>query len=103
MESITVTLTLERYHELLSYETKRNEPRAHTVYIQTSWGNYKEVETDDKAVKLLTEQLNESLDKVSKKDAELEKITSQLEKELRKVKEKNFFRYIKLFFSDKVE
>ena len=103
MESNTVTLTLGRYHKLLSYETKVNEPRSHTVYIQTSWGNYKEIETDDKAVKLLSEQLNENLDKVLKKDAEIKKLTLLLEKELKKVKEKNFFRYVKLFFSDKVK
>ena len=103
MESNTVTLKLERYHELLSCETKVNEPRAHTVYIQNSWGIYKEVETDDDAVKLLAEELSKSINNVSKKDVEIEKLTSQLEKELRKVKERNFFRYIKMFFSDKVE
>lgn len=100
MESNTVTLKLERYHELLSYETKANEPRAHTVFIQTSWGSYKEIQTDDKAVKLLAEELSQSIDKVSKKDVEIKKLTSQLENELIKIKEKNFFKHIKLFFKD---
>ena len=101
MKPNTVILTLERYHELLSRETKVNEPRAHTVYIQKSWFNSEIVETDDEAVKLLSEKLKNSLDKLLKKDSEIEKLKTDLEKELNKVKEKNFFKHIKLFFSDK--
>lgn len=80
MKPSTVTLTLEKYHELLSCETKVNEPRAHTVYIQKSWFTSEIVETDDEAVKLLSEKLKNSLNELLKKDSEIEKLKTELNK-----------------------
>jgi hypothetical protein len=98
MELNTVTLKLERYHELLSYETKVNEPRAHTVFLRSIYGRSEIVQTDDEVVKLIAEELSKSIDEVSKKDAEIKKVTSQLEN--KSIGIKSFFRNVKLLFKD---
>lgn len=65
-------------HELLSRETKVNEHRAHTVFIQKSWFTSEIVETDDEAVKLLSEKLKNSLNEIE----DLKKAMEYLKREI---------------------
>lgn len=98
MESNTVTLKLERYHELLSFEVEQNEKRKHTLYIRNSsfGGVWREIDTDEDAVAKITEDLKESLDICSKLKTEIKELKEKKEPII--IKEKNFFKYMKLFF-----
>jgi hypothetical protein len=92
MESNTVVLKLERYHELLSFEKKLGYEKNHTIYVKKDFYGSEQVCTDDESVKLLAEELKESLEK----QAILYREIDQLKK--LKPKEKNFFKCMKLFF-----
>jgi predicted RNase H-like nuclease (RuvC/YqgF family) len=76
MEKDTVLLNVKTYDRLKECEKKANEPKKHTIYIKNSMFTNFRAETDEDAVKLLSEDLkaaNERIEELEKKCKDLPK------------------------------
>ncbi len=91
MENAIITLSLDRYNELLVFEREFNRPRAHVVVDFSSRG-HRMVCTDDESVMLLAKEVKELKKSCVEKDSLNEILLTRL-------KSKNIFERIKMFLN----
>ena len=93
----TVTLSLKRYHELLKFELKMSKKESdvpkhkHTYYFKNNLWNTEVIITDDEATKEIAEDLKKTIALLNEANERIQKLESQ-------TKERNFFKYILLYF-----
>ena len=77
MEINTVVISLDRLKELELAEDKINKPRSKTIIIESVWGNYFKIETDDEC------------------DAKLANEIKRMQEEINDVKKMNYLDFLK--------
>ena len=71
MEANTVVISIDRYEEFKLAEKKLNEPRSKTIIITAGWGYNYTIETDDKCVEKIANDLKDAKEEISKLKEEL--------------------------------
>jgi len=84
MEQNTVILSVEKYDMLKSFQAQLKAPKRATIIIHREFGYTYKVQTDDKAVEKLAQDLKKAKN-------ELKKVNNQLKFLLEKIKYMNWF------------